>query len=613
MSNLQKYRIQDIVFPTESKHLMCRELFYRGKLGGVNRIEHILTLGTGQVCDFLTYINSCSWAKWRKFTKVKNVSLVLDIEGSYEIRLVGYYMDYGELVRDEFEVITQKDEKRGNLSLAFPDNNDTIIGFEIAAIDKCVIYGGYYEAEYEGELNDVHLSIATTTCWKEEYIKKNVQLIKSSLLSGDDEIKDHLTVHVVDNGRTLKDEEIVGDNVFLHPNRNTGGSGGFARGMMESLHQNPKATHVLLMDDDVLVLPESIKRTYHVLRLVKDEYKECFVNGAMLRYEKPNVQHEDLGYISEAGAYMPYKPYFNQAKLEAVVMNDGGYYQAKNKYAAWWYCCIPRTVIEKNGLPFPMFIRGDDSEYSLRSHADFISMNGICVWHLGFDAKYNASMNLYQAFRNLHIAKAGSDILNDCRVHDHYKLLVKNCFLKFEYNGAELLLRAMEDFLKGPKYIAGLDGEKVVKENAKLNEKLESLSAYPDINIHRIEDCYADAPRNTFDKLFYHFTLNGNKFCPEFLLKKGPLHMAAFDFSMQVQNISRVKEYAAVNPYNETVVIRKLDKKRYKELKKRYDRLEKYYEKNYDKVQEMYRKSFKYYTSEEFWREYLGLDKGNDN
>lgn len=39
------------------------------------------------------------------------------------------------------------------------------------------------------------------------------------------------------------------------------------------------------MDDDVEVSPESILRTYNLLRIVNDEYAEAFVSGAMLNIE----------------------------------------------------------------------------------------------------------------------------------------------------------------------------------------------------------------------------------------------------------------------------------------------------------------------------------------
>ncbi len=608
MSFDKKYRIQSIVFPTESKHMMCKELFYHGKDGYVDRENELISLGRGQAIDFMTYINSCSWAKWKKYTNAKSVSLNLDIEGTFELRYVGYSMEYRELVRKEFGFIKKDNIDRQIVSFEYEDNDETIIGVEINAIDECVVYGGFYEVSYEGELNDVDLSLATTTCRKEDFIRKNIQLIKNSILNGDDEIKNHLTVHVVDNGRTLKDEEIVGDHVFLHPNPNTGGSGGFARGMMESLHQETPATHVLLMDDDVLVLPESLKRTYHLLRLLKEQYKSRFISGAMLRYERPEMQHEDIGTLSQDYLFRPLKPSFDNNDIHSLVKNEDAYYSSPNKFSAWWYCCIPIETIKNNGLPMPFFVRGDDSEYSLRCKAKFISMNGIFVWHMGFALKFNAAMDVYQQFRNLLIASDTNESFGKIDIYRTFNAFFYKELMKFNYNAVELQLRAFEDYLKGPDFLLNSDGEAIIKANSKLNEKYEPLSKHPDINIFWIEDCYVDAPRSIRDRVLFRLTHNGQRLCPEFLYhKNGTLPVAAFDFSIQHQKISMVKKYAAVNPFEEKVAIRTLDKDKYRKLMKRYKTAKKYYEKNHSKLAAEYRNAKKYMTSEEFWKKYLGL------
>ena len=36
--------------------------------------------------------------------------------------------------------------------------------------------------------------------------------------------------------------------------------------------------------------------------------------------------------------------------------------------------------------------RGDDVEFSIANNAKFITMNGICIWHMGFAAKFNMAM-----------------------------------------------------------------------------------------------------------------------------------------------------------------------------------------------------------------------------
>ena len=111
-------------------------------------------------------------------------------------------------------------------------------------------------------------------------------------------------MHVIDNGCTLPYKELSTDKVTISPNENVGGAGGFARGMIESMEQDVPATHVLLMDDDVEVSPESIMRTYNLLRIVKPEYSEAFVSGAMLNYEDVQDMKEDTGFIDPADWYL---------------------------------------------------------------------------------------------------------------------------------------------------------------------------------------------------------------------------------------------------------------------------------------------------------------------
>lgn len=604
------YRIQTICFPKEEKHLLCTELFYKGESGYLDREEGSLSLSFGQKCDFMTYLNACSWAKWKTFTQASSLTLHIVAEGPMEVSFIGTSMIYREIELQEFGVKKDTAEAKREIAFTYPETNHTLLSARITALGNCKILGGYFTVTVdEASLNPVHLTISTTTCRKEDYIRKNVALMKEELLNGDDEIKDHLDVHVVDNGNTLKEEEIAGDHVYFHPNPNTGGSGGFARGMIETLYQKTPATHILLMDDDVLILPESICRTYHLLRLVKPEYKDRFINGAMLRYERPEFQHEDLGTLSEGKLFQPLKQPFDHTDLHDVLKCEG-YYNAPCTYAAWWYCCIPMETVKRVGLPMPFFVRGDDSEYSLRSGAKFITMNGICIWHLGFSLKFSASMDIYQQFRNLHIVQASSDFMKGINLHNTYCRFFKYDLRKFNYDACELYLKAMADFLKGPSFIETCNGEALLKENNALNEKTEPLKNHPEIPIRIIEECYGDEKmgldKRVKNRLCWHLTDNGQKF-GKGKQKNTDYPAAAFDFSVQLTKQAGVSQYAAVNPFLETVAIRRMDVERYRSLKKRFKKLEKEYQKNKAKLEAEYHKAKPYLTSEEFWRKYLGL------
>ena len=169
-----------------------------------------------------------------------------------------------------------------------------IVGFIIKTEGTVSIRNSYYELDVDGELNDVELVLSTTTFKKEAFIERNIDLVKNQIIGSNDSIADHFHMYVMDNGRTLDAEKLSGDRIQVIPNDNVGGAGGFTRGMITAMEQNPKATNILLMDDDVAVSPESIKRTYNLLRILKPEHREDMISGAMLNYEIG----EDSGKIS---------------------------------------------------------------------------------------------------------------------------------------------------------------------------------------------------------------------------------------------------------------------------------------------------------------------------
>ena len=602
-----EYKIQKLVFPTEAKHQLCKKLFYRGSEGYLDREKEELHLGKGQMADFATYLNACSYRKWRRYTKAGKAALYLDVQGEFELCIVGYSKNALNVERTEYTIQGHQIEERKTIRFGFPDNDDQMLGFEITAKEQCTLFGGYFAVEVdETDINDIELCIATTTCRKEDFIKKNVELLKKDILETDEEIGEHIYVHVVDNGQTLTDDDINGRHVYLHPNHNTGGSGGFARGMIESLHQDPKATHVLLMDDDVLVLPESIKRTYHLLKLRKEEYNNYFISGAMLCYEEPNVQKEDIGTVMPDGYFRPLKPQLEHDQLIDNLENESEFVNRKNEYAAWWYCCIPASVIEKNGLPLPLFIRWDDVEYSLRCKAKMITMNSICVWHMGFLNKYNVAIDRYQECRNILIDKACSDILHNVDAYDRLYKAFGTEMLRFNYDGARVILRAFEDYLKGPDFLKVDRGERILKENVRLNEKYVPLNEIDGGDIADVLSCLDDEPRRFVDKWLYRLTYNGQRLWP-FNWYKKDIAYVSFNHSYQPQKMAMHDKLIAVNPFDKTGAVRKIDKKRFRELIARYKKADHYCKQHRKEIEAAYRKERPFLTSERFWREYLEI------
>lgn len=600
-------KLQNIILPVRERFYLCWELFYKGSRSYVDREQYALRMGKFQMCDFTSYLNGCSYSKWKKYSNLKNVKLQLEIEGNFKIFLVGYHLDICNPIRKEFLSKEYCLESRQLIEIEYPENDETILGFEIVSYETCSVYEGAYIGEYEeDDIRNVVLSIATTTCHKEDFIISNMKVLKEEIIeSRDKEIRDNIYIHVVDNGRTLNPKDWNEEHLKVHPNKNTGGAGGFARGMLESMHQTPVATHVLLMDDDVIVLPESIYRTYMLLTVLKLEYQEHFISGAMLYYEEMYKQHEDIGILCcREGVCRPLKPEFFHSKLKDNLMNETDFSGHSNKYAAWWYCCISVSNIRRNGLPLPLFVRCDDIEYSLRCKADIITMNGICIWHMGFVNKFNAAFDRYQPYRNLFIGNAinrfqGIDMLAFWKKAFNVELM------RFNYDAAELLLWALEDYMKGPIFIEKNNGEQLLNECIKKNQKLVPLNK---LNIEEIdlESLYIDWPRKFIDKCIYHATKNGQRFWPEKLLKKDKVAVP-FDYGIVTQKQTLRKTLVFVNPYLKTGAIQEMDKKRFRKIYKRYIKDIHNYKINNEVIERAYRNQKKYLVSEEFWERYLEI------
>jgi hypothetical protein len=571
-----------------------------------------LKLPTNQVIDFATFFNGFSNAKWKKYTTVKCVKLHVKLKGKFRIAYIGYHLNPFQPQRHEFSVEEYDFAEPTEIVYVYPQNDEQLLAFEIQPLADCVFCEGCYAGEFdESDVRTVDLVLATTTCFKEEFIKHNMQLLKDEIFRCDEEIKDHFNVHVIDNGRTLDPEEHNCDRLTVHPNKNVGGSGGFARGMYEALHQDRPATHVLLMDDDVVIMPESIKKTYRMLTVLKKEYQGQFIAGAMMALEDMCIMHEDLGTIRDNGEVCPRNRDLNVTDLVNVLICEKEHPQFKRQFGAWWYCCMPIEAIRENGLPLPIFIRSDDVEYGLRCNPGFITMNGICLWHMGFSNKYSPSVDMYQVYRNMLIIKATTGVCSDVDFLVQIKLMFRVEMLKHNYKSAELILMAIEDYMKGPEFLYdSAKAEEIFMSNRAYNEKLTPISEFKDErfqDLHvRLDEVYMEPPRKRKDTFLYRLTYNAQRFCPDCWIKDKPA-LIGYDWSYQPQKMAMRRYLVIVNITNQTMGVRVLDKKKYKELMRRYKQDLKAYKQNNEQIMKAYADQRAYLTSEEFWVKYLGI------
>ena len=580
--------------------------------------------GAGEY-DFSTYFNALSVRKLLTYTRATRFHLHLELKGAAaRVRQTkgeafSAHPEPVASVRAEVEA----SETWRSVDLELEVGAETVlVGFVIDADGEVAIRNGYYAVEYEGDLRPVEFVLSTTTFRKESFIERNIGLVKEQILASDEDIADHFHMYVIDNGRTLDAVKLSDEHVTVRPNDNVGGAGGFTRGMIEAMEQTVPATHILLMDDDVAVSPESIKRTYNLLRLLKPEYADAMISGAMLNYEIGEDQWEDTGYMTPEGTFAPAKPPLRLTKFEDLVYNETftlpkQVREQRQRYAAWWYCCIPIDVIKENGLPLPVFVRCDDAEYGVRCGKELITMNGLCIWHMSFHVRYNAAVERYQTTRNTMIAQCTtgfaphSDFMHE--LHNNIRLELK----KFGYANAELCLDAFEDFLKGPKFIAqpGV-AEKAFMQANRNKEKLVSFAelqrqaeelGIDGFDITQIDRQLVDGdkPRTLPQRLQDYVTNNGQR-----ILKsegEGYAVIPLLGWAYPAGAIRDKKYLIVIDWYNKQGAVRVKDTARYAAIVRRYQRDLKYYKRNIDRLRAEYAAARDELTSVRYWKHYLGM------
>ena len=477
------YCIQNLQFPD---HKICdrEKMYFHADTSCVVDAGHRSCMVPLDGClDFFTYFNSFSIGKWKKYTILDSLFLNVEISGSFLLKVEFAEMVDSALVRNTVLTKEVSSSGRSVIRTELPaDYDHGILSFSLtSAADHSCFYGGFYSTEVESAvLEKVHLALDICTFKREEYIQANIRHLKMSIIDNPQSpLYDHLDIFISDNAQTLP--ETVSDNhVHVFKNKNLGGAGGFGRCMVEimKVREENGFTHILMMDDDILISYETILKTAAILSLLKPAYKDAFIGGHMLKLDRKNIQSEAADYFHSV-RHSPVGPNYDLEDLTYIVKNEE---DTPINYLSWWYCCMPVGVLSEDNLPIPVFIKRDDIEYGLRNGKDFIVMNGVNVWHEAFDYKYSSYLNYYY-YRNLLILiSRHRPEVSPKKIWKYIGGNVIRNVLIFRYKDAELILFGVNDFLKGIDWLKKQDGEQ-------LNKRLMSLG-YKKIPLDQIEGAF---------------------------------------------------------------------------------------------------------------------------
>lgn len=611
-----EYKLQNVLLKDDQRTHDYESMYVRTHAPLLFQEDGSLAMPASNHYSFDTYFGGCSTRKWNRYASVSGFKLKLRLRGRFDLRLTYFVndMEYNIAARNtcSIEKIDTQGEVR-ELTFEYPDEialSSDMVAFELTSLDDCMFYGAWYACDVEeSSVKEVDLNIITPTFKKEEFVRANVRLFEE-LLASSEPIAEHLSVTIIDNGQTLGDEPLsANDRIKKYDNRNYGGAGGFSRGMIEALHADPKPTHLLVMDDDVSVSPESFVRTYNLLRIVNDEYKEAFLSGAMISMQLQDHQVEDVGNIFDDGTFGAVKSFERcLSDLNHTVSNEACRYNHARQYAAFWYCCFPMSVVEEQGLCMPFFVRGDDAEFGLRKEdgRKFMTMNGICVWHMSFGkSKFNVFNECYLAIRNVLILSAINSQCSDVGIYDLYKHEIETELRKFNYDYAELMCDAVEDYLKGPAWLATTDPEELLKAKSKKKPVMETFDVLP-ASVSRI---YASNPLGFADKVKMKLTHNGHVHASDKDMNDVPGVMPNEYRLYLPDRIFMRREIWMINDDLSTGYRTHIDRERYKQIKARIRELDRKMASENERVRKEWKEAHPYLVSEEFWTQFLGLEE----
>ena len=278
------------------------------------------------------------------------------------------------------------------------------------------------------------------------------------------------TQKVVDSEFFPAAQEALGDKLRIIEQGNLGGSGGYARGQLESLRKGT-ATYALMMDDDVVCEPEGIIRAVTFGDLAR---RPTIVGGHMFSLYNKSELHS-FGEIVQPWRFWWMTPLDGYSRWDLSARNLRSarwlHKRVDVDFNGWFMCLIPRVVIEDIGLSLPLFIKWDDAEYGLRAkEAGYptVTFPGAAVWHVPWTDKNDAvDWQAYFHVRNRFVSALlhspyprGGRLIREDLNHTIAHLV------SMQYSTVEIRHLALEDVLAGPQGLHAMLPTRLAEVNA---------------------------------------------------------------------------------------------------------------------------------------------------
>lgn len=463
-----KYEVGGNRAAKELNNAAVRQSTSTGKSLHPDQIESrtALRVEQGERLSFGTYFNAFPASYWRRWTVVDQVRLTVTLRGAGATLLVYKSMARGHSQRVEAAETSSDQAESFSFDLTLkPFIDGGWYWYDVVAGDGDVVVES---AEWTAEVPEDRATPGTTdlvitTMNRPDFCAKLLVQLGEA-----EELHPFLdTVMVIEQGTDKAAgseffpaaEKLLAGKLRVIEQGNLGGSGGYARGQLESVRKGT-ATYSMMMDDDVVCEPEGIIRAVTFGDLAK---RPTIVGGHMFNIYSRARLHS-FGEIIQPWKFWWQSPTDTFADWDFSGRNLRSsrwlHKRVDVDFNGWFMCLIPRAALEAVGLSLPLFLKWDDSEFGLRAGAagfPTVVLPGAAVWHVPWTDKNDAvDWQAYLHQRNRFVAALlhstypnGGRMVRESRNHQIAHLV------SMQYSTVEMRHQALLDVMSGPGHLHG--------------------------------------------------------------------------------------------------------------------------------------------------------------
>jgi galactofuranosylgalactofuranosylrhamnosyl-N-acetylglucosaminyl-diphospho-decaprenol beta-1,5/1,6-galactofuranosyltransferase len=461
-----KYEVGGSRAAKDLNHAAIRQSTATGRGVHLDQIESrtALRVRAGERLSFGTYFNAFPASYWRRWSVVTDVTLTVRVSGKGATVIVYKSMAKGHSQRVGAADTGAEESSTFTFDLSLkPFVDGGWYWYDVIAGDEDVVVES---AEWSADVPEDRaqhgtVDIAITTMNRPDFCAKLLTQIGE-----DAELAPYLdtvfvmeqgTDKVVDSPDFAKAQSELGETLRMIVQGNLGGSGGYARGQLESVRKGT-ATYTMMMDDDVVCEPEGIIRAITFADLAR---RPTIVGGHMFNIYSRSRLHS-FGEIVQPWRFWWQSPFDTYSDWDLAGRNLRSsrwlHKRIDVDFNGWFMCLVPRQVLEEIGLSLPLFIKWDDSEFGLRAKAagyPTVTFPGAAVWHVPWTDKNDGlDWQAYFHQRNRFVAALlhspypkGGRMVRESRNHQISHLV------SMQYSTAEIRHQALLDVLAGPDHL----------------------------------------------------------------------------------------------------------------------------------------------------------------